>query len=217
MTRNNSDHSGPSCCPAPSFWGWSPAPLAADTRWKRRVDRFLPRTGLPAMAYFASVAVLVLLALRLPLVLGLAVNGLAALAAGGWCALNFWRCRHAHCVVTGVGWLGLALLCFTEAALGRSLIAGSEGLLFLGVLVAGLAFEGGWFLARGDNALRSQAPGDAGHAVHTSSSRTSSPGSQRSPHADSRPLNGRPTRTACGRPRTLDPDGNEIGFGGAPV
>ncbi|MEA2504692.1 MAG: hypothetical protein QOG36_1735, partial [Actinomycetota bacterium] len=27
-------------------------------------------------------------------------DGLAGLAAGTWCGLNFWRCRQAHCLVT---------------------------------------------------------------------------------------------------------------------
>lgn len=150
---------GRACCAEPSCWGWSPAPLAADTLVKRVVDRFLPRTGLPVLAYFAAVVLLVNLAPHLPTVSGRAVDGVAALAAGGWCALNFWRCRHAHCVVTGAGWLGLALFSFAEAALGHSLIGGREGLAFLVVLAAGLAFEGGWYLTNGTNAVHREASG----------------------------------------------------------
>lgn len=155
-TCGRAGRQGRSCCSSRSLWGWSPAPLPADTRWKQRVDRFLPRTGLPALVYFASVAILVDLALDLPIVLGLTVNGLAALAASGWCALNLWRCRHAHCIVTGAGWLGLALFSLTESVLGHSLIGGSEGLAFLAVLAAGLAFEAGWFLIHGNNAVHRQ-------------------------------------------------------------
>jgi hypothetical protein len=81
------------------------------------------------------------------------VDALAALAAGGWCSLNFWRCRHAHCVVTGPAWLALSIFAFTEAGIGRSLIAGDEQLVFLGVLAAALCFEGVWYLARRTNAV----------------------------------------------------------------
>ena len=72
---------------------------------------------------------------------------------GGWCGLNFWRSRHAHCLVTGPAWLALALFTFAEASLGRTLIHGYEQLVFLGVLAAGLAFEGAWYVARRTNAV----------------------------------------------------------------
>jgi hypothetical protein len=83
----------------------------------------------------------------------LATDGLAALAAGAWCALNFWRCRHAHCAVTSSGWLALSVLAFTEAALGHSLIGGDEQPVFLAVLAAGLVFEVVWRCLRGTNAV----------------------------------------------------------------
>ena len=81
----------------------------------------------------------------------LAADGLAFLAAGSWCGLNFWRCRQAHCMVSAAGWLGLSLVAFAGAGLGHSLIHGDEQLVFLGVLVAALAFEGIGFLAKGTN------------------------------------------------------------------
>ena len=43
-----------------------------------------------------------------------------------------------------------------EAGLGRSLIHGDEGLVFLGVLGVGLAFEGAWYVVRGTNAVSSR-------------------------------------------------------------
>src|SRR6266542_7089422 len=70
-----------------------------------------------------------------------------------WCGLNFWRCRHAHCVITGAGWLALAVFTFVEAGLGRSLIGGNEPPVFLVVLGTGLVFEAAWYLARGSNAV----------------------------------------------------------------
>jgi hypothetical protein len=78
--------------------------LPADTSVKRRVDHLLPRTGLPAIAYFATVIGLLGLAQTLPSPAYLAVDALAFLAGGSWCALNFWRCRQAHCLITGAGW-----------------------------------------------------------------------------------------------------------------
>ncbi len=135
------------------MFGWSPPPLPADTALKRRVDRVLPRSGLRLVVFYAAVVALLNVGLVLPKRLDLAAVGVASLAAGGWCAVSFWRCRHAHCVVTGVGWLALAGFAFVEAGLGRSLIHGDEGLVFLAVLAAGLAVEGAWYAVRGTNAI----------------------------------------------------------------
>jgi hypothetical protein len=141
-----------SCSPA-ALWGWSPPPRPADTALKRLVDRLLPRTGLPAVLCFAAVIGLLSLARVLPAPSYLVIDGLAALAAGGWCALNFWRCRHAHCLVSGAGWLGLGGFALVEAGFRHSVIGGDEQLVFLGVLAAALLFEGVWSLARGTNAV----------------------------------------------------------------
>ncbi len=86
----------------------------------------------------------------------LALEGTAALAAGGWCGLSFWR--HAHCLVTGAGWLALSLLAFAEARLGHSVIGGHERTAFAGVLLAGVAFEGAWQIARSTNAMTNGSP-----------------------------------------------------------
>jgi hypothetical protein len=81
----------------------------------------LPRAGLPVVVYFAAViGTLNVAPLFSRPAAELALEGTAALAAGGWCALNFWRCRHAHCLVTGVGWLGLSLLALVGAGLGTA-------------------------------------------------------------------------------------------------
>lgn len=132
--------------------GWSPPALPADTPGKRIVDRVLRG---PAALYFAVVIALLVAASLLPVRGELAMEGGAALIAGAWCAVNFWRCRHAHCVVTGGGWLALSAFLFAEAGLGRSLIGGTEQLVFLGILVAGLAFEGVWYLLRGSTQVTS--------------------------------------------------------------
>lgn len=137
---------------------WSVPPLLhADTPAKRRVDRFLPRTCGQQALLIGAVLALLITASYLPTRAGLAVEGAAALIGGGYCIASFWRCRWAHCAVSGAGWLALSMLAFTEAGLGHSVIGGREQLVLLGVLVASLAFEGAYYLARGTNAVRGRA------------------------------------------------------------
>ena len=132
----------------------APPVIVVDDPLKQHyVDRILPRSGPSVVVYFAVVLGLLNLAPHLPMRADLAVNGLAALAGGTWCVVNFWRCRRAHCVVSGAGWLGLALLSFVEAGLGHSLIGRHETLVFFGVLVVALAFEAAWYLARHTNSV----------------------------------------------------------------
>ena len=111
------------------------------------------RSAVRATAYFAAVVALLLLAPELPRRAELAADGVAALAGAAWCGVNFWRCRQAHCLVTTPGWVGLSLVAFAGAGLGRSLIYGDEQLVFLGVLLAALAFEGLWYLRTGTNVI----------------------------------------------------------------
>lgn len=136
-----------------AIFGPLPPDLAADTPMKRRVDRLLPRSGLPTVACFAAVIGLLSLAPHLPVRADLAADGLAALAGAAWCGVNFWRCRHAHCAVTSTGWLVLCILAFAGTGVGHSLISGYEQPVFLAVLGAALAFEIVWRRARGTGAL----------------------------------------------------------------
>ena len=116
---------------------------------------------------FAAVPVVMLGVLMAVAIVALAVmlfateNSSAFLASGGWCALNFWRCRQAHCLISGGGWLGLSFLSFIETGLGHSVINGYEQPVFLGVLAIGVAFEGTWYLRRGDNIVRFGATGQS--------------------------------------------------------
>lgn len=152
----NAHQAGGGCRGA--LWGWSPPDLPADSPVKRRVDRLLPRTGWPAILYFAAVIGLLNLAPHLPERANLAVVGLAALAAAGWCGVNLWRCRHAHCVITSTGWLALSVLALIGAGLGHSVIGGDEQPVFLGVLGAAIVFEAIWYCVRGTNSV-ARAPG----------------------------------------------------------
>ena len=139
-------------CGGSALCGWSPPSLFADTRAKRLVDRVVVG-AVPALVVLAVVVALLNVAPHLPLRAALVLVGLAALAAGGWCSLNFWRCRHAHCLVTGPGWLGFSVFCFAEAGVGHSLIGGYEQPAFLGILALAVAFEAGWRSVKGTNAV----------------------------------------------------------------
>lgn len=139
-------------CGPRALCGWSPPSLPADTNIKRRVDRYVI-AGLPALGALALVIGLLNLAPHVAVGASLAIDGAAAVIAGGWCMLNFWRCRHAHCLVTGVGWLSLAVLAFIESGIGRSVIHGEEAPAFFAVFGVALLFECGWSLHRRTNAL----------------------------------------------------------------
>lgn len=95
-----------------------------------------------------------MLATGLPLRWELAMDALASLMGGTWCAVNFWRCRHAHCLVTGLGWLALGGLSLAEVGIDRSLIGGYEEGAFYGVLAVGILFEWLWVKTHGSHAMR---------------------------------------------------------------
>ncbi len=139
-------------CGTRAFW-CSPPDLPADTPLKKTVDRLLPRTGWRPYVFFAAIAAAIAVSDALPTRLGLGVMALATALAGTWCAVNFWRCRHAHCVVSGVGWLILAAFVAVGVVIGHSVVGGYEQLLFLGVLAASVLFEVGVYAVRGTHAL----------------------------------------------------------------
>jgi hypothetical protein len=158
MTSSTSSTSSGSSAPSRALCGWAPPDLPADTPVKRRIDRLLPRNGPGAFLFFGLVAVALSVAGSFPTRPYLGTVAAASALAGGWCAVNFWRCRHAHCVVSAVGWLGLAAFSAVEVVLGRSVIGGNEGLVFLGILGVALLFEVGVYAARGTNALAGDHP-----------------------------------------------------------
>lgn len=132
-----------------------PDRLPDDSRGKRFADRILPR-GLWMCLFFAAVAVAVFGAPHLPARPGLALEATATLAAGSYCLLNFWRCREAHCILSGSGWSALALFEFVELGLGRSLIDRAEGLVFLVILAVAYGFEAWWRASHGTKVLSTE-------------------------------------------------------------
>lgn len=145
---------GEAGCGGPrGLWGWSPPRQPAETALERRADRFFPRSGVRCLLFVLAIIALLSVAPHLPARERLGADAVAFVAAGGWCALNFWRCRHAHCALSGAGWLALGVLALAGAGLGRSLIGGYEQPAFLGVLVIAVIFEGAWYLQHGTNAM----------------------------------------------------------------
>jgi len=141
-------------CGIRALCGWSPPSLPANSAVKRRVDRI--RLGNLATAGIVAVVVgLLNLSAHLPAPSALVVVGLAGLAAGGWCSLNFWRCRHAHCLITGPGWMAFGVFALAEAILGHSLIAGYEQAAFMAILAVAVLFETSWYLGHHTNAIAS--------------------------------------------------------------
>ena len=136
----------------------SPPRLPADSTAKHVVDRLQP-TGSSQWLFFAAVGALVIAAPFLPTRPGLAVGAVASLAGSAWCLANFWRCREAHCIITGGGWAALFVLQLVELGIGRSVIHGSESSVFLAILVIGLVFECTWQVVFGTNAVSRHATG----------------------------------------------------------
>lgn len=76
----------------------------------------------------------------LPVRAGMALDALFLLAIGVYCAANFWRCREAHCVITGTGWTAAGLAAML-AAVGGYAWNDALWIWFLIVWVVGLTFE----------------------------------------------------------------------------
>ena len=137
----------------------SPPRLRADTRLARFADWIQPR-GAWQYVYFAAVAIAIGIAPSLPTRAGLLLDAAATFAGSAWCLVNLWRCREAHCLVTGFGWAALFVVEVAELAIGRSVTRGSDGLIFVAILIAAVCFEWGWQLRFGTNALKGTATTD---------------------------------------------------------
>lgn len=136
-------------------WRRRPPSLPATTRWHRLADRFLGGVqviggtmGVLAVALGAS-----LVASLLPDDIGIWIGVAVYLAVGLYCSVNFWRCREAHCVITGVGFTVLGLGLLAEALGAHTVIGAYNGPIALGVLAVALAFEAVWRARYGTNAV----------------------------------------------------------------
>lgn len=114
----------------------------ARTGWQRRADSYRNLAG-PVFRLPMGVLVALGVALgasRLPVGAGMVLDAAFFLAIGLYCTANFWRCREAHCLVTGAGW----------TLIGVTAVAGTVGdhgwheplwMSFLVIWVAGFVFE----------------------------------------------------------------------------
>lgn len=75
------------------------------------------------------------------------------LAVGLYCSVNFWRCREAHCVITGAGFTLLGLGLLAEALGVHTEIGEYNGPIALGVLAIAIAFEAAVRARHGTNAV----------------------------------------------------------------
>ena len=123
----------------------SPPALPNASRSSRIVDRILPK-GAWRCVFFVAIAI----GLSVP---NLFVGSLVTLTASTYCLLNYWRCREAHCTVSGAGWAALAVFEFTEVGLGHSVMHGDETLVFLLILALAIALEVYWRVRHGTNAV----------------------------------------------------------------
>jgi hypothetical protein len=130
----------------------SPPRLPSDTRFKQLADHLLP-TGRAQWVFFGLVWVALALRPNLGVRPGLMLAAVATFAGASWCIVNFWRCREAHCAVSGPGWAMLGALVVAEAVVGRSLVGGTESILFIAVLIVAYCFEFAWRARHGTNAL----------------------------------------------------------------
>ena len=112
--------------------GGTCAPAASPPRngFERALDTYTSVTAPFLRGCFVSLTVAgaFFVTSALGAVSGLLVEAGFFTVAGAYCLANFARCREAHCIVTGIGWSGLAL--------------------------AGHGFEAVWWARRGSNALR---------------------------------------------------------------
>jgi len=151
MTRTRLERLAGCCSPLRS----RPAALAPTRQWHAAADRFLVVTRpaiIPAAVVLGVLAGQI--ADALPSRYAMLPAMVYFLALGGWCGLNFARCREAHCLITGAGFGALAIAALVAVGLDRhwyNLLS----LMIAPVLVAGFVFEAAWTHRYRQNALRS--------------------------------------------------------------
>jgi len=133
----------------------APPTAPPGNRFERALDIYTSVTApyLRGCYVFLTVAVVWFVSRALGLSVGLLVEGAFFLIFGTYCLANFARCREAHCIVTGLGWLALAIVSLGAVLAGRD-IRGAAWTAFLVIAVAGHGFEWRWKARHGSNALR---------------------------------------------------------------
>lgn len=132
-----------------------PPMLPGRSRLHRIADRFL--RGVYALGNLGLLTILLggfFVASVLPDHVGVWLAAALYLAAGLYCSVNFWRCREAHCVVTGIGFTALGVGLLGAGAGVPNLISEHNGLILLGTLVLAVGFEAVWRAVHGSNAVR---------------------------------------------------------------
>ncbi len=137
--------------------GGTCVPPAAPPRnaLERALDTYTNLTApiLRGCCLFPVLAAVVVGSSRLGTPGGLWLAAAYFLVFGGYCVANFARCREAHCVVTGWGWLALGMA-GVWSAVGNRAILGILWDAFAVIAIVGFAFEAAWTALRGTHALR---------------------------------------------------------------
>ncbi len=133
----------------------APDAAAPRNRFDRILDAYTDATApfLRGCYVFATVAVAALVTSALGPVSGLLLEAAFFLVAGTYCLANFYRCREAHCIVTGTLWTALAVAGLVAALAGRD-VRSAEWVAFVAIALTAYGFEALWKAARGTNALR---------------------------------------------------------------
>ena len=146
----------------PSWWRqWtvvggtcSPPASPARTIFEHAVDRYVAVANpfLRGCLVFLVVGAVAVASVRLGPEAGLTLVAAYLIIHATHCLANFLRCREAHCIVTGTGWLVLAGVA-AGGALTQQDVRSAVWDAFLAVTIAGFGFEFVWKAIRGSSAL----------------------------------------------------------------
>ena len=88
----------------------APPSATATTRWERAADAYTGFTAVVLRGCWAiPLAVAIFFFSRAVGSVGLYITAVYFLAYATYCLANFARCREAHCIVTGFGWVYLVV------------------------------------------------------------------------------------------------------------
>jgi hypothetical protein len=150
MTQTRSGRLAACCSPLAA----RPSSLEPTRGWHGAADRFLIATRpalIPAAVLLGVLAGQV--ADALPSRYAMLPALVFFLELGGWCGLNFARCREAHCLITGAAFGGLAIAALVAVGLDRNWY-NLLSLMIVPVVFAAFVFEAAWQRRQGSNAVR---------------------------------------------------------------